>query len=432
MPTPLPTLASPTDLTAPAATPRPAAKPAASEPSFSETLRDKRRPVSDDGVAGPAPRGEAADASPNHSGETEAAPTPTASEARDTGQPTGALAHETPENAQSLPRNVPGGTAATGPPTGIGTDLLPPGVQTGEAWPEPAPPEPVPTPDAAATPSTPRLQSSLTPAVQQAAPPRTGDAHPQLPPNPTPQTSSGIPAAGDGQTQAAGTGADTRSGAADDHTGAHHPATGRAQQVQAGVTVHNATGQSPLPMPAVSVTTPAQLPAPGLADLGLEDAPNTSARVVRGLTAMLNQRGGVMTMRLEPPSLGQLRVQMTVARGAVTAQFQPATIEAQALLERSLATLRLALESQGLSVERLTVHPAPAPAPGREAAEDQSQQQQQQQASRHQPDAGEGRSGGRSDEPPGDGRQDRRPTTRFAEALENLPESLAHTGAKAA
>ena len=424
MPTPLPTLASPTDLGAPAVTPRPAAKPAASEPSFSETLRDKRRPVSDDGVAGPAPRGEAADASPNHSGETEAAPTPAASEARDTGQPTGALAHETPANAQSLPRNVPGGTAATGPPTGIGTDLLQTGVQTGEARPEPAPPEPVPTPDAAATPSTPRLQSSLTPAVQQAAPPRTGDVQPQLPPNPTPQTSSGIPAAGDGQTQAAGTGADTRSGAADDHTGAHHPATGRAQQVQAGVTVHNATGQSPLPMPAVSVTTPTQLPAPGLASLGLEDAPDTSARVVRGLTAMLNQRGGVMTMRLEPPALGQLRVQMTVARGAVTAQFQPATIEAQALLERSLATLRLALESQGLSVERLTVHAAPAPAAGREAAEYQSQQQQQQ-ASRHQPDAGDGRSRGRGDEQPQDGRQRRRGTTHFAEAFEN-------TGAKAA
>ncbi len=138
-----------------------------------------------------------------------------------------------------------------------------------------------------------------------------------------------------------------------------------------------------------------------------------------------------MTMRLEPPALGQLRVQMTVARGAVTAQFQPATIEAQVLLERSLATLRLALETQGLSVERLTVHAAPASAASREAAEDQSHQQQQQ-ASRHQPDAGEGRSRGRGDEPPRDGRQDRRPTTRFAEAFETLSESLAHTGAKAA
>ena len=46
-----------------------------------------------------------------------------------------------------------------------------------------------------------------------------------------------------------------------------------------------------------------------------------ASRVVRGLSAMVNQRGGVMTMRLDPPELGQLRVQMSLQAGVVSARF---------------------------------------------------------------------------------------------------------------
>jgi flagellar hook-length control protein FliK len=81
-----------------------------------------------------------------------------------------------------------------------------------------------------------------------------------------------------------------------------------------------------------------------------------SAQVSRGMTAMMNQRGGVMNMRLTPPELGELRVQMTLSRGVVTAEFQASTAQAHALLERGMMTLRAALESQGLTVDRLTVH----------------------------------------------------------------------------
>ena len=131
---------------------------------------------------------------------------------------------------------------------------------------------------------------------------------------------------------------------------------------------------------------------------------------------MLAQRGGAMTMRLEPPGLGQLRVEMTVVRGTVTVQFQPMTAEAQALLDRSIATLRSSLESQGLTVERLTVHPAPPSHPARETADDQSQQQH---ASRHHADAGDGRSRGRGDEQSGHGSPNHPFTASFADAIES-------------
>jgi flagellar hook-length control protein FliK len=342
-------------------------------------LSETSDPATDDVVAIPTPGGEVSEASPDRTGETS-----------NTGQPTDAVAQETYGDAQVLSQTLPVITTATGPtPT----------------------PEPTVNPDPSPIPVAP-------------TPPPTVQDQPQLQPNPTSNPPSVAPVVEDGKATTPETGRDAQSGDSENRQGAPPPATGRAIQVQTGVAVQNATGQAPLPASG-GAPTGVPIATPANVDLGLEDAPNnTSARVVRGLTAMLNQRGGVMTMRLDPPSLGQLRVQMTVARGVVTAQFQPATLEAQALLERSLATLRISLESQGLTVERLTVHAAPATTAGREAAEDQSQQQQQQ-ASRHQPDAGHGRSRGRGDEQPRDGRHGRRGTTHFADAFENI-------GAKAA
>lgn len=94
-----------------------------------------------------------------------------------------------------------------------------------------------------------------------------------------------------------------------------------------------------------------QLPSPG----ARIDEERFSGRVLRGLSTMVNQRGGSLTMRLDPPELGQLRVQMTVMQGVVNAEFRASTPQAQQLLERNMALLRAALEGQGMTVERLTV-----------------------------------------------------------------------------
>jgi flagellar hook-length control protein FliK len=187
---------------------------------------------------------------------------------------------------------------------------------------------------------------------------------------------------------------------ASEQTASGNPALGRAMQVQSAVHIENITGHAPITPSATtngisaSTAAAAEGQAFARAENGSQDQPHQMiGRVVRGLSAMINQRGGVMNMRLQPPELGQLRVQMTIARGVVSAQFQPASAEAQALLDRSMGTLRTALEAHGLSVERLSVQgPQQTGGPStRDAAEDQTQQQ------RHHHDAGHGQSRGRHD-----------------------------------
>ena len=70
-------------------------------------------------------------------------------------------------------------------------------------------------------------------------------------------------------------------------------------------------------------------------------------------------------MRLEPPALGQLRIELHINQGAVVADFTAATPEARILLEANLGMLRERLESQGLSVERISVHGGRAAESGR-------------------------------------------------------------------
>ncbi len=96
--------------------------------------------------------------------------------------------------------------------------------------------------------------------------------------------------------------------------------------------------------------------APGAGEVSRETMPAMTQRVVRGMSTLVNQHGGVLNMRLSPPELGDLKVQMTVVRNVVMAQFQATTPEAHAVLEKSITALRTSLESQGLTVERLSVH----------------------------------------------------------------------------
>lgn len=96
-------------------------------------------------------------------------------------------------------------------------------------------------------------------------------------------------------------------------------------------------------------------PAADLARPSLDPAP-TGRLAAKGIDILSNQRGGAITMRLEPPALGQLRIQLQISQGAVVADFTAATPEARVLLEANLGMLRERLESQGLAVERMTVH----------------------------------------------------------------------------
>jgi hypothetical protein len=150
------------------------------------------------------------------------------------------------------------------------------------------------------------------------------------------------------------------------------------------------------PAPAAPARESAQAaaPAPDLPPAPSPDAEMTEqnvARLARGLRAAVQQNGGAVTLRLTPPELGEVRIQMQVHQSHVTASLQVEQDSVNALLSHRLGQLRHALESQGLVVDRLEVQTAAAREPstdlGRTPDDGRSrgqlaQQQQQQSRSR--------------------------------------------------
>lgn len=79
------------------------------------------------------------------------------------------------------------------------------------------------------------------------------------------------------------------------------------------------------------------------------------AQAVRGLAAVLRQKGGNVTLRLAPESLGDLKIAMKLDGTSVWASIEATTETARQLLDDQRDTLRGALEAHGLKVERLEV-----------------------------------------------------------------------------
>jgi flagellar hook-length control protein FliK len=95
-----------------------------------------------------------------------------------------------------------------------------------------------------------------------------------------------------------------------------------------------------------------------LAATTVDDGSPAAQLAAKGAELLAKHRGGAITMRLEPPALGQLKIELRIAHGSVVADFTTATPEARMLLESNLGMLRERLESQGLSIDRLSVHGA--------------------------------------------------------------------------
>ncbi len=142
--------------------------------------------------------------------------------------------------------------------------------------------------------------------------------------------------------------------AADDATRVMTLASQDAGQREGAVTPLPSLGVA-APRGADMVTLSGQSALPSPQSNGEEAESAAPKLVARGLAALASQKGGSMQMRLDPPSLGDLRIQMTVVNGAVSAELRPSSAQAHALLAADLASLRQALEAQGLSVERLSV-----------------------------------------------------------------------------
>lgn len=101
-------------------------------------------------------------------------------------------------------------------------------------------------------------------------------------------------------------------------------------------------------------SAPPPIPAPR-SHQSRADAESVARQVSHGMAAVLSRGGGTVTLRLSPQALGAVRVRVEVHDGQVRAMFDVATDSARRLLIEGVESLKGALESRGLTVDRLEV-----------------------------------------------------------------------------
>jgi flagellar hook-length control protein FliK len=223
-----------------------------------------------------------------------------------------------------------------------------------------SPPDPTTTSGDAAPAEAPASKSQAAPAGQKPAHPQTSgatgeagkapDAQPEAAPTGTP------PAAGTGTPEPVGSVAGqavptTPAPAAGDAAGAKPAAEASGREVT-GVGGVRTNGQllrrlerhgSPLTLARHTPETP-EGPVP--------------AAALRGLAAALRQGGGTVTLRLNPETLGSLKIQVSTQEAGIVAKLQASTEQARSLLTENVDMLRSAMESRGLSVDRIVIEHA--------------------------------------------------------------------------
>ncbi len=90
-------------------------------------------------------------------------------------------------------------------------------------------------------------------------------------------------------------------------------------------------------------------------DIAHVDQSRVIQRVARAIHAAL-QRGGTIRLRLSPPELGSLRMEVSMHNGTLSARLETETHAARGVLLDNLPQLRDRLEQQGLRVEHFEVN----------------------------------------------------------------------------
>lgn len=101
-------------------------------------------------------------------------------------------------------------------------------------------------------------------------------------------------------------------------------------------------------------------------------------QIVSGVRGQLLPNGGTMQIRLDPPELGALMVQVTMRDGLMDASFQTSNAEASQMLSHSLTQLKHSLETAGVNVDRITVAQAPRGETSNNSQNDRNNNQPQQ------------------------------------------------------
>jgi flagellar hook-length control protein FliK len=102
----------------------------------------------------------------------------------------------------------------------------------------------------------------------------------------------------------------------------------------------------------------------------LIDTNQLNEQLGRALKTVIQQKGGSLTIKLNPPELGEVRIQLQMNGSVVRAQFDVSTNAVRALMQQQMSQLREALEQQGLTVEQLQVQTASASADANETDAD--------------------------------------------------------------
>jgi flagellar hook-length control protein FliK len=110
---------------------------------------------------------------------------------------------------------------------------------------------------------------------------------------------------------------------------------------------------------ATNVAKPVQAAPPPPAPPEVQFASANHDKIITGLKSELLPNGGTMHIRLDPPELGALQVRVSMQDGVMTAAFETSNDDATKLLSHSLSQLKHALESQGVSVDKLHVQQSP-------------------------------------------------------------------------
>jgi flagellar hook-length control protein FliK len=142
------------------------------------------------------------------------------------------------------------------------------------------------------------------------------------------------------------------------------------------------SAQQPAPKAPVTAPTPA---APVAAPPERNFADDNVDRVVSSIRTELLPTGGTMKIRLDPENLGQMQIDVTMDEGVLTASFETNNSEATRLLSHSLHQLKTALETTGVSVERIQVKqaaPAESSSPNQQGEGERQQQNPEDQPSR--------------------------------------------------
>lgn len=254
---------------------------------------------------------------------------------------------------------------STGQPTD-GTTV--PVVVAGPVTPQPVTPQPDKWPIGSANAST--SSAGNGPVATQVSPPApwtTGETANQtvMPVEPAP--ASVQPTVGHGEADggarlaAGGNAAAAKGGEATAKPGtAGNEFHAMLQQVgrERAVAVRQAVAGSPRPLTEETVR------------LNRSEAIDQIARVVR---THANGRASSMTLRLDPPELGQLRVDVRMQDHSLVVRFQTQTQAAHDLLQDRIAELRHALEQHGIQLDRAEIEIRP-PTPGQQGRHADGQQ----------------------------------------------------------